>query len=284
MTEQLKGQEFFEEGHIPIAVFRQFADFNRQPHSHDFYEVMIVIGGVAVHHFGEQHQTISMGDLFVIPPGQVHSYNVEENSAVQVLNLLFDLEALEINPRDLKELPGFHALFKVGAGTYDEPHLKLAAKELAFVSSVVDQIEMELEEEAPGHQFFCGMKLRELMVFLSRRYSHVTAPAGKNFLKLGELVSYMEKNLGTDLRFEQLSEVSHMSASSLRRIFGDAFGCSPMSYLQKLRVKKAMLLLADQSRSIGDVAFEVGFNDSGYFYSVFKKEMDETPKTFRENL
>jgi AraC-like DNA-binding protein len=284
MTEHLMGKEFFEEGHLPIAVFRQFADFNREPHSHDFYEVMIVTGGVAVHHFGEQHQTISMGDLFVIPPGHVHSYNVEENSAVQVVNLLFDLEALEINPRDLKELPGFHALFSVGAGTYDEPHLKLGAKELAFVSSVVDQIEMELEEEAPGHQFFCGMKLRELMVFLSRRYSHVTAPAGKNFLKLSQLVSYMEKHLGEELQFENLAAEASMSPSSLRRVFGDAFGCSPMTYLQKLRVKKAMLLLNDQSRSISAVAFEVGFNDSGYFTSVFKKETGETPKRFRENL
>jgi AraC-like DNA-binding protein len=283
MTEHLKGDEFFEEGHLPIAVFRQFADFNRDPHSHDFYEVMFVTGGMAMHELDGQQHTISMGDLFVIPPGHVHSYNVEENSAVQVVNLLFDLDALEINPRDLKELPGFHALFTVGS-TYEEPHLKLAAKDLAFVSSIVDEIEGELEEEAPGHQFFCGMKLRELMVYLARRYSHVTAPVGKNFLKLGRLVTYMEKHLGEELHFENMVEVASMSPSSLRRVFGEAFSCSPMTYLQKLRIRKAMLLLSDKSRSIGDVAFEVGFNDSGYFASVFKKEAGESPKSFRANL
>jgi AraC-like DNA-binding protein len=283
MIEHLKGDEFFDEGKLPIAVFRQFADFNRQPHSHDFYEVMFVTGGMAMHEMGGQQHTIAMGDLFVIPPGHVHSYNVEAGSAVQVVNLMFDLEALEINPRDLKELPGFHALFTVGSA-YEEPRLKLSAKELAYVSSIVDEIEQELEEEAPGHQFFCGMKLRELMVFLSRRYSHVTAPTGKNFLKLGQVVSYMEKHLGEELHFENVAEVSRMSPSSLRRAFGDAFGCSPMIYLQKLRIKKAMLLLNDKSRSIGDVAFEVGFNDSGYFSSVFKRETGESPKSFRANL
>lgn len=52
MTEPLKGPEFFEEGHLSIVVFRPFADFNREPHSHGFYEGMIVPGGVAVHQLG----------------------------------------------------------------------------------------------------------------------------------------------------------------------------------------------------------------------------------------
>jgi AraC-like DNA-binding protein len=285
MTEKLAAKNFFELGHIPLCVFRMpYVDWSRKIHSHDFHEMMIVIGGVAIHHMEDCHVTVSMGDVFVIPPGHMHGYDVPENSGVQVLNVLFDLKELKMNTRDLEQIPGFHALFSVKLFSNHEPHLKLPAKDLSFVNSLVEEIEREQEEMAPGCEFYCETKLRELMVFLARRYSHVATPSGKNVLKLGELISYMEKHLGEDLRFEELAKAIHMSPTSLRRTFQETFNCSPMAYLQQLRVKRAMLLLADPMKSISDVAFDVGFNDSGYFSRVFRQEAGETPKTFREKL
>ncbi len=285
MTEKLSAKNFFEQGQIPLCVFRMpFVEWGRGEHSHNFHEIMVVIGGMAIHHMAGKDQVISMGDLFVVPPGQIHSYDVLENSGVQVVNVLFDMEKMKIDPRDLDQLPGFHALFSIVTTERYEPHLKLEAKDLAFVHAIIEEMEQEQEEMAPGYQFYCGAKFRELIVFLSRRYSHVATPAGKHYMKLGSLVGYMEKNLGEELRFEDLAKIAHMSPTSLRRAFGDAFGCSPMAYMQKLRVEKAMLLLADPAKSISDVAFSVGFNDSGYFARVFKQEIGESPKVFREKL
>ena len=282
MIEQLKSEKFFETDHIPMCVFRMpYVDWSRQIHTHDFHEMMIVVGGVAIHHLGSHHETVSMGDVFVIPPGYRHGYDVPENSGVQVLNVLFDLPRLAMNTRDLVDIPGFHALFSIKIDNHFEPHLKLPAKDLAYVNSLVEEIEAELEGLAPGGEFLAESKFRELLVFLSRRYSHVATPTGRDILKVGEVVSYMEKHIGDDLRFESLVEVSFMSPTTLRRVFQSAFGCSPMAYLQKLRVKKAMLLLGDHKKSISDVAFEIGFNDSGYFTRVFKQETGESPKVFR---
>jgi len=284
MTEKLKKKDFFEEDNVPIAVFKQLAISDRLPHLHDFFEIMVISGGTAVHDLGDQKRTIAMGDLFVIAPGQTHAYKVAKNCTAQVVNLLFDLPALNFDPRDLTDLTGYHALFTGTENNTYEPHLCLNAKDLAFVCSIIDAIEAELEEEAVGFRYFCCNKLRELILFLARRYSHVCGPSGKNFQKIGQLISYMEEHLGERLQFESLVEVSTMSPSSLRRIFSREFGCSPMAYLQKLRVKKAMLLLSDMSMSVTDVSYEVGFNDSGYFAGVFKKETGETPKSFRESL
>jgi AraC-like DNA-binding protein len=285
MTEKLAAKKFFEPGRIPLCVFRMpYVDWSRQIHSHDFHEMMIVVGGVAVHHLGDHHETISMGDVFVIPPGHHHGYDVPENSGVQVLNVLFDWKRLAMNVRDLEQIPGFHALFSVKLDSHFEPHLKLPARDLAVVNSIVEEIETELEGLVAGGEFLAETKFRELVVFLSRRYSHVATPSGRNVLKLGELISYMEKHLGEDLRFEELAKAIHMSPTSLRRTFQETFNCSPMAYLQQLRVKRAMLLLADPMKSISDVAFDVGFNDSGYFSRVFRQEAGETPKMFREKL
>ena len=285
MIEKLVAKTFFDAEHLPLCVFRMpYVDWSRNIHSHDFHELMIVVGGVAIHHFDDRHETVSMGDVFVIPPGQPHGYDVPDKSGVQILNVLFDMERLSMNKRDLEEIPGFHALFSVMPSNHFEPHLKLHAKELAFVNSLVEEIEVEQEGLTPGCEFYCETKLRELILFLSRRYSHIATQAGKKVLKLGRLISYMDKHLNEELRFETLADVANMSPTSLRRTFSEAFGCSPMAYLQQLRVKKSMILLADPQKSISDVAFAVGFNDSGYFSRVFKQETGEVPKEFRARL
>ena len=91
----------------------------------------------------------------------------------------------------------------------------------------------------------------------------------------------MEQNLKENLRFEQLAELANMSPTSLRRAFQHSFSCSPMGYLQELRIQQAMLLLASPDLSITEIANSVGYNDSSYFSRVFKQETGETPKVYR---
>ena len=286
MVELWSSDEFWAKGELPMCVFRMpYAEFSRAIHQHNFHEIMIVVGGVALHHLDDIHESISMGDVFVVPPGHPHGYEVEENQGVQVLNVLFNLEELEINLRDLDQIPGFHALFSVKSTGKFEPHLKLNANDLARVNSIVEEIEEAQESLVAGSEFCCETKLRELILFLSRRYSNVVTQGGsKNLLKLGSVISYMETHYQNDLRFEDLAENANLAPTTLRRLFHESFGCSPMAYLQQLRIKKAMLMLADPTNSIGDIAFAIGFNDSGYFTRIFKKETGETPREFRARI
>jgi AraC-like DNA-binding protein len=255
---------------------------SRDPHSHNFYEIMVVIGGAAIHHIDKFHQTISMGDVYIIKPGQPHSYEVEGSGGIEVVNILFGDELLRADLRDLDQLPGFQTLFCNQSKRTLSPHLRLPPQELAHVISLVEQIEIELEDMTTGYELFCETKFRELLLLISRRYSHVQGRVNSNVIRMSELIAYMEKHLGEDISFNMLAKVSKMSPTSLRRICQAAFGCSPMDYLRKLRVNKAMLLLADTSKSVSDVAFEVGFQDAGYFSRIFKAESGKTPREFKQ--
>ena len=282
---KLKARDYFEKGHIPLCVMRRpYEDAGCVPHSHNFRELMVVIGGMAMHHINGKDEEISMGDVYVVPPGQVHSYDVPRGGGVEVLNVMFDLNRLNLSRQDIDLIPGFHALFLDQFDEDREPQLKLAARDLAVVNSIIEEIEREQEEMAPGYEFLCVAKFRELMVVLSRRYSHISAHAGSTAPKVAGVIAHMERHLDEELDFESLVGVSGMSGSSLRRVFKEAFGCSPMSYLQKLRIQKAMLLLSDPSKTISEVAFEVGFNGSGYFSRVFKEETGESPGDFRTRV
>lgn len=285
MVEKLYASEFFEEGRIPLCVFRMpYVEDSRKQHSHDFHEIMVVLGGVAIHHFVDKDQTISMGDVFVIPPDTAHGYEVVEDAGVQVLNVLFNLEELRMTIRDLDQVPGFHALFSVRKSGDFEPHLKLGAKDLALLHSVIEGIEEEQANELPGWEFSCQTKFREMVLFMSRRYSHIINQKANSSHQMDPVLSHLEKHLAEDVRFESLARVAGMTPTTFRRVFRECFGCSPMAYLQQLRVKRAMLLLANPKKSISEIAFEVGFNDSGYFSKVFRAETGKTPKKFKSDL
>lgn len=285
MNETLTAEEYFEEGRIPITVFRMpYVDWSREIHQHDFHEIMIIVGGGGVHHFEGRHEIISMGDVFVVPPHVLHGYEVEENCGIQILNVLFDLQRLRMGLWDVKDIPGFHALFSIQSNSHFEPHLKLNAADLAVVSSIVEEMEEEQEGMVPGADFSKLTNLRRLILFLSRRYSHMTRLVSKSATEMEAVTSHMETHLGDDLDFEDLEAMVDTSPATFRRQFRETYGCAPMVYLQELRIKKAMMLLGDPHKNITDISFEVGFNDQSYFTRVFKKKNGMTPKQFREQL
>jgi len=72
-----------------------------------------------------------------------------------------------------------------------------------------------------------------------------------------------------------------MSRSNLMRVFRKATGQTPIEYLLRLRIQKAMELLRNSSLSITEIALEVGFNDSNYFTRQFRRVLGETPRSFR---
>ena len=48
------------------------------------------------------------------------------------------------------------------------------------------------------------------------------------------------------------------------------------------RINRAAELLTTTDRSITDIAFDVGFNDSNYFSRQFRKTLGVTPRAFRK--
>ena len=280
----LEAKDFFDPGVVPMCTFR-LTHTKRPLHAHDFFEIMLLVRGVARHHLEDADtQEIRAGDVFLIHPGRAHSYESLDGEPLEVVNILFQLDPMQMNFRDLSQLPGFQTLFSAHASHRNLPHVRLAAADFLHVSSVVRAIELEMEEQALGYEFLIETKLRELICLFSRKYSSVLQPQDKNFLKISSVVGFMDQHFKDDIQFEDLIEHTKMSATALRLAFQNSLACSPMGYLQQVRIREASLLLMDSELSITDVALAVGFNDSSYFTRVFKQEYGETPTAYRMQL
>ena len=56
---------------------------------------------------------------------------------------------------------------------------------------------------------------------------------------------------------------------------------SPMRLVHTTRMKRAAQLLQNGSYAISEVAYKVGFSDTRYFSTCFKKEFDVIPTEYR---
>lgn len=73
-----------------------------------------------------------------------------------------------------------------------------------------------------------------------------------------------------------------MSPNYFSSIFKQEIGISAVNFITDVRMKKAQELLSQSDNSVVDIAKKVGYEDSQYFFRVFKKNVGMTPLQYRE--
>lgn len=99
---------------------------------------------------------------------------------------------------------------------------------------------------------------------------------------VSEVLKYIHRNLNEKIKIEDLCKLVNISSTSLYAIFKTSTGKTVIEYINKLKTDKAKQLLIETDMSITDISYELGFNDSAYFYRVFKKNTLNSPKDFRK--
>ena len=75
----------------------------------------------------------------------------------------------------------------------------------------------------------------------------------------------------------------NVSPSYFGKLFKSYTGSSMSEYLTKLRIEKAHnLLLLNTEKDISQIAAEVGYSNSGYFATVFKKYYGVSPSKIQD--
>lgn len=101
------------------------------------------------------------------------------------------------------------------------------------------------------------------------------------YLELSIVTKHLEENSTSPLDLPALARMVGMSERQLERKFRATFQTTPRHYQIKVRVGNACKLLAETSRSLTDIALEVGFYDHSDFCRQFRRHMGETPTAYR---
>jgi YesN/AraC family two-component response regulator len=96
-----------------------------------------------------------------------------------------------------------------------------------------------------------------------------------------KIKQYIDQNSTRIIRLDELSKLSELSPSFLCRIFKSIIGITPVEYINKQKVFTAKLLLLETDKTVKEVSYQCGFENTNYFYEVFKKYECMTPLDYR---
>lgn len=96
-----------------------------------------------------------------------------------------------------------------------------------------------------------------------------------------QIMAEVQKNYKEDINLKTLSYKYHMNASYLGKIFQKEVGCSFTQYLSNTKNRIAKDLILNTNKKINDIAKEVGYPDTSYFYRKFKQCYGVSPASLR---
>lgn len=99
--------------------------------------------------------------------------------------------------------------------------------------------------------------------------------------RLEKVLNYMEKYFRRNLLLAELAEIAQLSPAHFAVQFRLAVGDPPHRHLVRMRIEEAKRLLRTTAWSIVEVAEAVGYENSAYFSTVFKRMAGVTPGAFR---
>jgi signal transduction histidine kinase/CheY-like chemotaxis protein len=96
-------------------------------------------------------------------------------------------------------------------------------------------------------------------------------------------MAYIHEHYADPITRTDLAQHVALTEDYLTACFRKELGVTPITYINRFRVKQAQELLHETLRPVTEIAREVGFSDSGYFSRVFRREVGLSPTAYRQN-
>jgi len=124
---------------------------------------------------------------------------------------------------------------------------------------------------------------------------HSIAPGRVTSRQSTDMLAIEDRDLARAIRFirarardpiqvkDVLAEVA-MSRRVLERRFREALGRAPAEEIRRVHVELARQLLEDTVLSIGQIATRSGFDHAELLTRAFRREMNETPSSYRRRV
>jgi AraC-like DNA-binding protein len=241
---------------------------------------------------------LTPGDLALVRGGPDH-FVAHEPGAHCVSPAEFrSLHPRDVHPGDAGSPDHRSAVFLCGAYRFAgdvgkglvealPPVLSLPASVDDPIHAVVTLLSRELSHAEPGQQTVLD-RLLDVLVVLGLRAGLTrskTAPAwfrAASDPRLSPALQAMHANAGQPWTVDELAKLANMSRATFARVFQQALGQAPMTYLSDWRMTLARDLLLVQDTTLAEIAGRVGYSSVYSFATAFHRHHGEPPGRWRQ--
>lgn len=271
----------------PVRAERIAVPIDVRPHDHAFHEIGLIVSGSATHVTQAGRAPLLPGDVYVVPPDEVHAIEGVDN--LEVINAYYMSEWLMSDLgllwTEAGAVPLFLSTTLMKAQIVDTVQLRLAPSDLERVSTELTQIAHEGSMAAPS-PLYLRCCLQKAVALIARNWMEQD-PTSATLTFRSEVWSAMETieravNSGATYSVAGSARSSGISVDHFSALFRASTGYGPTDYYQRRRVHRACQLLLNPAPRVTEVAADLGFSDAPHFCRVFKRYKGMTPSEYRD--
>jgi AraC family transcriptional regulator, transcriptional activator of pobA len=255
---------------------QQHAHLILAPHRHVFYMSVLFTKGSGIHEIDFKAYDIVPGSVFMLFPGQVHSWEVSKDIDGYIFFHDKEFYNLNFTREKVENYPFF-------SSTENAPLIILTGGEVPGIEISFREIVTEYRNrQLMGFQKICSL-LNVLYIDLSRAYLPVAQRAKQNetqLMQVRRLEILVENNFRSIKYPRQYAQLMYMSEKNLNKICKITLDKTTSGVIADRIMLEAKRMLVHSEFSVIQISVELGYIDASYFVRVFKKRTGETPMQF----
>lgn len=95
---------------------------------------------------------------------------------------------------------------------------------------------------------------------------------------------YLNENYHIPFDLQKISEISGLNKYYFIKRFKEEIGLSPYQYFLQLKIEKAKCMIIQETKTLTEIAYDLGFSTQSHFISQFKKMVGITPGDFKKKI
>lgn len=257
-------------------------------HHHNYIEMIYVYSGKLNQIVNGNIINMEKGEVCLLDTNVLHSIDPTSENDI-IINCIMSKKYLDdilinrLSGNDLISSFFIHAIYQ--SNDYNN-YILFKSKESEKLAKLMENVLCEYFDSS-----LCSNEVINsyMIIFFSellRVFEKQTNSENYDLLKstkITDIILYIQNNC-KDATLASVAEQFHFNPTYLGSIIKKFHGNNFTSILQDAKLKKACLLLKNSDISVVEVSKSVGYENTNFFYKIFKKNYGCTPTEYRQKF
>jgi len=257
-------------------------------HAHQGLELLLIHEGVGQLVLNQQLIPLRTGTLVVFQPFQLHRVRMQASSVTYVRSMtVFDPHLLDRYIKPFPQLEQFyHHIWKEQLPVQTFELGIFAERFNELYGQFAQSLQTETEPNLLENYILFLLELFSLFrkVYLQQAPGTLPPASGRKLGHIEAAMEWVERHFREPFDLERLAAELHLTTYHLSHLFKESTGSTISDYVTARRMKEACLLLTSTDLPINRIAYQIGRFSTSYFSTLFKRQMDVTPREYREQI